>query len=129
MFSQDVCEKRMRELPSRIKAGLLLFLGKSEAGINYIGNTYRFRQDSTFLYFFGLDEPDLSAVIDIDSGEEIIFGNDVTIDDIIWMGPQPLMSEKASLVGVRNVRPAAQLEEYLSRAKSLGRDVHFLPPY
>lgn len=129
MFSKDVYAKRRRELASRIKSGVLLFLGNSEAGINYIGNTYRFRQDSTFLYFFGLDEPDLSAVIDIDSGEEIIFGNDVTIDDIIWMGPQPLMSEKASLVGVRNVRPAAQLEEYLSRAKSLGRDVHFLPPY
>ena len=80
MFSKDVYAKRRRELASRIKSGVLLFLGNSEAGINYIGNTYRFRQDSTFLYFFGLDEPDLSAVIDIDSGEEIIFGNDVTIE-------------------------------------------------
>ncbi|MDD4057858.1 MAG: aminopeptidase P family protein [Bacteroidales bacterium] len=129
MFSKDVYVKRRKELASKVKSGILLFLGNSEAGTNYIGNTYRFRQDSSFLYFFGLDEPDLAAVIDVESGEEIIFGNDVTIDDIIWMGPQPLMTEKATLVGVDKVKAASDLGSYIANAKNLGRIVHFLPPY
>ena len=129
MFSKDVYVKRRRDLASKVKSGILLFLGNSEAGINYISNTYRFRQDSSFLYFFGLDEPDLAAVIDIESGEEILFGNDVTIDDIIWMGPQPLMRDKASLIGVERVKPVSELESYIEKARESGRDIHFLPPY
>lgn len=129
MFSKDVYVKRRRDLASKVKSGILLFLGNSEAGINYISNTYRFRQDSSFLYFFGLDEPDLAAVIDIVSGEEVLFGNDVTIDDIIWMGPQPLMRDKASLIGVERVKPASELESYIEKARESGRDIHFLPPY
>lgn len=129
MFSKDVYVKRRRDLASKVKSGILLFLGNSEAGINYISNTYRFRQDSSFLYFFGLDEPDLAAVIDIESGEEVLFGNDVTIDDIIWMGPQPLMRDKASLIGVERVKPASELESYIEKARESGRDIHFLPPY
>lgn len=89
MFKKEVYINRRRELANSVKSGLLLFLGNSEVGFNYHSNTYTFRQDSSFLYFFGLDEPDLAAVIDPQSGEEIIFGNDVTMDDVIWMGPQP----------------------------------------
>lgn len=129
MFSKDVYAKRRLDLASKMKSGILLFLGNSEAGINYIGNTYRFRQDSSFLYFFGLDEPDLAAVIDVESGEEVIFGNDVTIDDIIWMGPQPLMTTKASMVGVNKVMPLDRLSDYISKGKNEGRTIHFLPPY
>ncbi len=129
MFSKDVYVNRRRQLASMVKSGILLFLGNSEAGINYIGNTYRFRQDSSFLYFFGLDEPDLAAAIDVENGEEIIFGNDVTLDDIIWMGPQPLMRDKAALVGVEKVKGASELTNYLSNAKNMGRVIHFLPPY
>lgn len=129
MFKKEVYINRRRELANSVKSGLLLFLGNSEVGFNYPSNTYTFRQDSSFLYFFGLDEPDLAAVIDAESGEEIIFGNDVTMDDVIWMGPQPKMSDKAALAGVTKVMAADSLEEYLKRALKSGRKVHFLPPY
>ncbi len=129
MFKKEVYINRRRELANSVKSGLLLFLGNSEVGFNYPSNTYTFRQDSSFLYFFGLDEPDLAAVIDAESGEEIIFGNDVTMDDVIWMGPQPKMSDKAALAGVTKVMAADSLEGYLKRAVKSGRKVHFLPPY
>ncbi|MFA6336124.1 MAG: aminopeptidase P N-terminal domain-containing protein, partial [Bacteroidales bacterium] len=83
MFEKEVYIRRRQNLLSSVRSGILLFLGNSEVGFNYPSNTYRYRQDSSFLYFFGLDEPDLAAVIDAESGEEIIFGNDVSMDDII----------------------------------------------
>ena len=129
MFSQKVYANRRDNLKKSIKNGLLLFLGNSEAGMNYISNTYRFRQDSSFLYFFGLDEPDLAAIIDVESGEEIIFGNDVTIDDIIWMGPQPALCDKASAVGVKRTMPLGELDSFIADASSKGRAIHYLPPY
>lgn len=129
MFAKEVYINRRRELASGIKSGILLFLGNSEVGINYFDNTYRFRQDSSFLYFFGIDQPDLAAVIDIETGEEILFGNDVTIDDIIWMGPQPAMKDKGENVGIQKVKPLDALSAYISDAKNIGRKIHFLPPY
>lgn len=129
MFNKDIYIERRRRLAASVKNGILLFLGNSEVGFNYPSNTYTFRQDSSFLYFFGLDEPDLAAAIDAESGDEIIFGNDVTMDDVIWMGPQPKMSDKAALVGVQKVMAADSLEDYLKKAVKSGRKVHFLPPY
>ena len=129
MFPTQTYIQRRNSLKSLINKGLLLFLGNSDASVNYPGNQYRFRQDSTFNYFFGLTEPDLAAIIDVESGEEIIFGNDVDIDDIIWMGPQPLIKDKAKSVGVHKTLPLSSLDEYVSNAKSKGRIVHFLPPY
>ena len=129
MFEKEVYIKRRRNLQSSVKSGILLFLGNSEVGFNYPSNTYRFRQDSSFLYFFGLDEPDLAAVIDVESGEEIIFGNDVSLDDIIWMGPQPAMKDKAEKAGVTKVLPFSDLEKYVKKAAKSGRTVHYLPPY
>ncbi len=129
MFSKDVYVNRRSALKSKIDKGILLFLGNSDASVNYPGNQYRFRQDSNFNYFFGLTDPDLAAIIDLESGEEIIFGNDVDIDDIIWMGPQPLISEKAQKVGVTKTYPLAHLDEFVVKAASQGRKVHFLPPY
>lgn len=129
MFSKDVYVNRRSALKSKINKGILLFLGNSDASVNYPGNQYRFRQDSNFNYFFGLTDPDLAAIIDLESGEEIIFGNDVDIDDIIWMGPQPLISEKAQKVGVTKTYPLAHLDEFVGKAASQGRKVHFLPPY
>lgn len=129
MFSKDVYVNRRSALKSKIDKGILLFLGNSDASVNYPGNQYRFRQDSNFNYFFGLTDPDLAAIIDLESGEEIIFGNDVDIDDIIWMGPQPLISEKAQKVGVTKTYPLAHLDEFVGKAASQGRKVHFLPPY
>lgn len=129
MFSKDVYVKRREALKGKISEGIMLFLGNSEVGMNYPSNTYRFRQDSSFLYFFGIDQPDLAAVIDAESGEEILFGDDVSIDDIIWMGPQPLMQERAEEVGVSKVREYSALYEYVEQAIVKGRKVHFLPPY
>lgn len=129
MFSKEVYVNRRNALKAKMNSGVLLFLGTSEAAVNYPGNTYRYRQDSNFNYFFGLTDPDLAAIIDLESGEEIIFGNDVDIDDIIWMGPQPFIKDKAESVGVSKSFPFAELEKYLSEAKAKGRKVHFLPPY
>ncbi|MBO7248885.1 MAG: aminopeptidase P family protein [Bacteroidales bacterium] len=131
MFSRKVYEQRRKALISKLNSegGLLLFLGNSEAAVNYPGNQYRFRQDSNFNYFFGLTDPDLAAIVDLESGEEIIFGNDVDIDDIIWMGPQPLLKDKAEKVGVIRTAPLAELSLYIGKAAVLGRKIHFLPPY
>ena len=114
---------------SKIDSGILLFLGADEAAVNYPGNAYRYRQDSTFNYFFGLTEPGLAAIIDVDTSEEIIFGNDVDIDDIIWMGPQPSMADKAASVGVSKALPFSALRDKVCAAKAAGRKIHFLPPY
>ena len=129
MFAKEVYINRRNTLKTKIGSGILLFLGTGEAAVNYAGNAYRYRQDSTFNYYFGLTDPDLAAVIDLESGEEIVFGNDVDIDDIIWMGPQPQVSDKAASVGVSKSLPFGELEKYLSKAKAGGRKVHFLPPY
>jgi Xaa-Pro aminopeptidase len=109
--------------------GLILLPGLTESPINYPGNTYRFRQDSSFLYFIGLALPDLAAVIDTETGETTLFGDDFTIDDIIWMGPQPRIAELAAQVGISKTAPRAELINTIAAAEKKGRTVHFLPPY
>ena len=121
--------RRRAQLKQDMGSGLLLFLGNNEVGMNYADNTYRFRQDSTCLYFFGLDYPDLCAVIDIDQNREIVFGNELTIDDIVWTGTQPTLSEKATTVGISDTKPLKELKDYIIRAQRKGQKVHFLPPY
>jgi len=125
MFSKETYIQRRRQLSETVGGGLLLFLGNDQAPMNYADNTYSFRQDSTFLYYFGLDTDGLAAVIDADSGREIIFGNDPTIDDIVWMGTQPPLAEKAERVGVSETMPLDKLGDFL---KGFPR-VHYLPPY
>ena len=129
MFSRNIYVARRQRLIKSVGDGILLFLGNSEAPSNYSDNQYIFRQDSTWLYYFGIDQPDMAAVIDVESGQETIFGNDVDIDDIIWMGPQPLVSSRAEEVGVANTAPLADLEKVVKAAVAKGRKVHFLPPY
>ena len=97
--------------------------------MNYADNTYPFRQDSSFLYFFGLDRPGLVAVIDIDQDKEIMFGDDVNIEDIIWTGPMESLVDQCSRIGVVNVKKSSAIAEYLSKGISSGREIHFLPPY
>ncbi len=121
--------QRRSKLKADMGSGLLLFLGNAEVGMNYADNTYRFRQDSSFLYFFGLDYPDLAAIIDIDEDREIVFGNELTIDDIVWTGLQPTLHEKAAVVGIKETRPMAALKTYIMQAQSKGQAIHFLPPY
>ena len=129
MFSKEIYTNRRNNLKKSIESGILLFLGNSEASMNYAANTYGFRQDSTFLYFFGFKDPDFAAIIDVESGEEIIFGNDVDIDDIIWMGPQPAVKDKAAQVGVAKSMPFASLFDYISKAIDKNRKIHYLPSY
>ncbi|MCK9624852.1 MAG: aminopeptidase P family protein [Bacteroidales bacterium] len=129
MFINETYISRRERLISSMKSGILLFLGNSQASCNYADNQYMFRQDSSFLYFFGLDKPDMAAIIDIESGKQIIFGNDVDIDDIIWMGPQPLLKDQAEGVGIKETAPFSKLSEYLNSAKKQNRKIHFLPPY
>ena len=129
MFDKEIYKARREALKKSMSGGIAVFPGNSEAPENYLSNQYRFRQDSSFLYFFGIDEPDFAAVIDFDSGEEILFGNDVSIDDIIWMGPQPSVASKAEKVGISDSRPLKELFKVVGEAVAKGRMVHFLPPY
>ena len=111
MFETSVYKNRRARLKEKVKSGLVLILGNGEAPANYTDNTYKFRQDSSFLYFFGLNQPGFAGVIDIDSGDEYIFGNDVDMDDIIWMGPQPSVKDMAARVGVSKTAPFARLAD------------------
>jgi Xaa-Pro aminopeptidase len=129
MFKDDVYIRRREQLHKKIKTGLALFIGNSEATMNYPANTYHFRQDSDFLYFFGIDLPGLSGVLDFDTGKDFIFGNDFDMDDIIWMGPQPTVKELALKSGIKNTAPVTKLNEILKDALSKKRRIHFLPPY
>ena len=116
--------RRRAQLKKDVGSGLLLFLGNDEVGMNYADNTYRFRQDSTMLYFFGLDFPGIAAIIDIDEDREIVFGNDLTIDDIVWTGSMPSLKERCEPVGITDVRPMSELAKIVN-----GKSVRFLPPY
>ena len=129
MFESTTYERRRQALRKKVQSGIILLLGNNEAPANYPDNCYHFRQDSSFLYFFGQSHPGYAGVLDIESGEDIFFGNDVDIDDIIWMGPQPSIKDLAAQVGVQNTLPLAQLKDVVGKAIAQGRKVHFLPPY
>lgn len=128
MFSKEVYIRRRQALVGKMQEagqhGIILFLGNAEAPAQYKDNCYKWRQDSTWLYFMGLDEPLMAAVLDIDSGEEILFADDVEIDDIIWMGPQPSVRSKAASVGVEKSAPYGALAGALKG----NRPVHTVPP-
>lgn len=129
MFETKRYRQRRQALKKQLASGLVLFLGNKETPVNYPANSYYFRQDSTFLYFFGLDTPDLIGIIDIDEDKEIIFGNDLSLEDIIWMGHQPSLAERAKKSGVKQVASLKEAETYLKSAVEAGRRVHYLPPY
>lgn len=129
MFSKETYINRRRQLKETIGSGIVLFLGNDECGMNYEDNTYHFRQDSTFLYFFGLAYANLSAIINIDEDKEIIFGDELTIDQIVWMGTQPTLKEKSELVGVADTLPYSSIRDYLAKGMSKGQKIHYLPAY
>ena len=132
MFAKEVYVSRRATLLAKMReagqSGLILFVGNAEAPAQYKDNCYKWRQDSSWLYFWGLDEPLMAAVMDIDSGAETLFADDVDIDDIIWMGPQPSVRSKADAVGVAGTAPYAAVENPVALALKSGRPVHFLPP-
>ncbi len=129
MFPSKVYSERRKMLTKKIKSGVIVFTGNNEMPMNYPDNTYHFRQDSTFLYYFGLDFPGLTAVIDLEENKEIIFGYDFTMADIIWMGPQQTLNEKASNVGVSITKPSEEFDDYILKARKKGSAVHYLPQY
>jgi Xaa-Pro aminopeptidase len=129
MFDKKIYQQRRDKLCRKVKSGLLLFIGNGESPMNYPANAYHYRQDSTFLYFFGLSFPGLAALIDIDEERQTVFGNDLDLDDIIWMGPQPTLKSRCAKVGISATQPLAKLEESLKNAIKLGRKIHYLPPY
>lgn len=129
MFPSKVYAERRQILKQKVGSGLIIIPGNNESPMNYPSNTYHFRQDSNFLYFFGLNYSGLAGIIDVDKNIDIIFGNDIDIEDIIWMGPQPSLSDIASQSGVEQTQPLGALNEYLNQALSSKRAVHYLPPY
>ncbi len=129
MFQAHVYTNRRKEIRSQIDTGILLILGNQEASYNYPANTYHFRQDSNFLYFFGLDLYNLVGIMDVDNDKDYIFGNDVDIEDIIWMGPQPSISVQAKQAGVANTANLAALASFVADVQKQGRKIHILPTY
>jgi len=129
MFKETTYLQRRKLLKKQVASGLLLFFGNEESPMNYQDNAYHFRQDSTFLYFFGLDSPGLRAIVDIDENKDWLFGDDIGLEDIIWMGELTKLKDRASQVGVRHSAPKKAFGEYVARAVAAGRTVRFLPPY
>ena len=129
MFSADTYINRRKELKSKLERGLILFLGNEESGMNYRDNVYTFRQDSSFLYYFGIDAPSLHAVIDLDNDQEILFGEELSIDDIIWTGPKEPLTDKAAKAGITQVRPSSSIAGFLQSAQERKQTIHYLPPY
>ncbi len=129
MFLTEEYKTRRKKLKELMGSGVLLFLGNDECGINFKHNTYPYRQDSSFIYFFGLQLPGLNALIDLDNDREIIFGDNLSIDDVVFTGPIKSLEEQAKAIGVGNVSPSIMLKEYLGTARDKGQHIHFLPPY
>src|SRR5215210_3174237 len=129
MFTPDTYRARRARLKKDIGSGLLLFLGNDEVGITYRANTYPFRQDSTFLYFWGVDQPGLAALIDIDQDTDTLFGDDQTMADVVWSGPLPTLEERGAPAGISATAPGKALAERVNAALREGRRVHFLAPY
>jgi Xaa-Pro aminopeptidase len=129
MFQKEVYIERRAKLAGLMNDGIALFLGNPDAPMNYPANIYKFRQDSDFAYFFGIDHPNFAGIVDLDEGKNIIFGNDVSLDDIIWMGPQPSVKDQAAEFGITETYNFKALFDYVAEAKAKGRKIHFLPPY
>jgi len=129
MFNKEVYIERRKKLREIMNSGLLLFVGNDDVSFNYPANIYPFRQDSSFIYFFGIDQPGISAIINAETGEEVIFGDELTIDDIIWMGKLPTIKELAEQVGITKVLPSSEIYNYVAGSKTSGQKIHYLPPY
>ena len=129
MFAKEIYLQRRRRLCEKVGRGLILLPGNVEMPMSYEGNSFDFRQDSTFLYYFGLDAPSLAGVLDAETGESMLFGNDPSLEDLIWTGPQPTLRESAAAAGVGDTRPLSDLQAVIAAAEAHGRKVHYLPPY
>ena len=125
MFKAETYKNRRKELCEKVGSGIILLLGNEESSMNYKDNTFPYRQDSTFLYYFGINFPGLAAVIDVDNQQEIIFGDDYTIDHIVWMGPQPTIADRAAQAGVSIAEPSSKLQSFITSGIKSNRKIHF----
>ena len=128
-FPAATYQQRRNGLKASLNSGIVLLPGNEESPMNYTDNTYPFRQDSTFSYYGGPAKPGLAIVIDLEDGTTTLFGEDVSIDDVVWMGPMPTLSELASRSGIEKVGSLSQLSDVLQKAKDGNRLIHYLPPY
>lgn len=130
MFSKETYVNRRAELKRLVKSGVVILFGNNDSPVNYPSNGYYpFRQDSSFLYYFGLNRDGLVGVIDIDNDEETLVGDDIDIEDIVWFGSVDSVSDMAASIGVSKTAPMKQLQVICNEALRLHRQIHFLPPY
>ena len=129
LFSKNTYTERRARLRQLVGHGLIVLMGNNESPMNYPANAYKFRQDSSFLYFFGQHRDGLVGVIDADSGVETLLGDEIDIDDIVWYGEVTSVVQMAEECGVAHTAPMAALTEMVDQAQKAGRKVHFLPPY
>ena len=129
MFSKETYITRRAELKKLTESGLILIFGNNDSPANYPANAYKFRQDSTFLYFFGWQRDGLVGVIDVDNDREYFVGDEIDIDDIVWYGSVTSVGEMAARAGVARTAKMRELQNIVDAAKSSGQEIHFLPPY
>ncbi len=129
MFDKSIYNARRAALKSSISSGLILLMGNEDSPMNFKDNVYHFRQDSTFLYYFGINDANLMGVMDVDANQDFVVGDELSMDAIVWMGRQTTLKEKASLCGISTVLPNKDIASYLDKAIQSNRTIHFLPPY
>lgn len=129
LFDKNIYIERREILKKRIGSGLIVFFGNNDSPVNYPSNIYKFRQDSSFLYYFGQHREGLVGVIDIDNNDEYLIGNDIDIEDIVWFGQVDSVADLASQCGVAHHAPMSELSNMVNKAKTKGQEIHFLPPY
>ncbi|WP_160066743.1 aminopeptidase P family protein [Sphingobacterium bovisgrunnientis] len=130
MFSTATYIRRRQQLIHNINTkGILLFLTNKENPINFEHNCYPFRQDSSFLYYFGIKAAGIFAAIDLDANETLIFGDEASIDDIVWTGRLETLHEKATKSGVEKILPSKEVHTFCQKAIAQNRTIHYLPPY
>jgi Xaa-Pro aminopeptidase len=128
-FSKEEYAERRRRLRAALPAGLILLPGNRDVAFNYAANSYPFRQDSSFLYYFGIDRPGLAGLLDVEEGRDLLFGEDGTLEDVVWTGPQASVRDMAEAAGSGAGGSLDSLGATLREALAEGRKVHLLPPY
>lgn len=129
MLGREIYIQRREVLKKKLGKGVVILLGNNESPRNYKDNCYSFNQDSTFLYYFGMDIPSLIGVIDIDNDKEYIFGTDFTLDDIVWMGEQKLLKTYAAEAGIENFIEMSEFEKFAAQLKKDERNILLIPQY
>ena len=127
MFATEIYLDRRNRLVRQFNKALILLLGNVESPINAFENCYPYRQDSSFLYFCGLDRPGLALLLDVDEGREVLFGQEQTDQNILWSGLQPTLQEQAELCGIQATASIETLKMVVRKALDSGRTVHYLP--